>query len=181
MKAATLMIAFLVSGIVAVDAQDAKSPYAGQESRSIKSLSPDEVRGLLDGGGMGFAKTAELNGYPGPKHVIELAERLQLTPAQLTATETIFSEMRARAQAIGARIVKREQALDALFASRSVTSESLAKSVDEIGVLQGGLRAIHLEAHLAQADILTAQQTALYRELRGYGSSNATHDHAHSH
>jgi hypothetical protein len=49
------------------------SPYAGQQTRAIKALSPEDLAGLLNGEGMGMAKAAELNGYPGPVHVLELA------------------------------------------------------------------------------------------------------------
>jgi len=52
------------------------SPYVGQEQREIKSLSPDEVKDYLAGKGMGLAKAAELNHYPGPAHVLELASQL---------------------------------------------------------------------------------------------------------
>jgi hypothetical protein len=69
---------------------NSQSPYASQESREIKSLSPQEASDLLAGKGMGFAKAAELNGYPGPAHVLELAAQLQLTPEQKTRTETLF-------------------------------------------------------------------------------------------
>ena len=57
-------LAFLLLGVSSLTF--AQSPYAGQESREIKSLSPAEVDGYLAGAGMGFAKAAELNGYPGP-------------------------------------------------------------------------------------------------------------------
>ena len=39
----------------------------------IKSLSQDDQSALLAGRGMGLARPAELNGYPGPAHVLELA------------------------------------------------------------------------------------------------------------
>ena len=64
------------------DAQDHTSPYAGQQARDIKALSPDEIQGYLTGQGMGLAKAAELNGYPGPLHVLELAAELKLTEEQ---------------------------------------------------------------------------------------------------
>jgi hypothetical protein len=47
-------------------AQQSHSPYAGQEKRAVKTLSPDEeIQALLNGRGMGLAKVAELNHYPG--------------------------------------------------------------------------------------------------------------------
>jgi hypothetical protein len=49
-------------------------PYSGMQSRSNKSLSDLQVADLQSGRGMGLALAAELNGYPGPSHVLELAE-----------------------------------------------------------------------------------------------------------
>ena len=65
----------------------AASPYVGEQMRAIKSLSQQDVAEYLDGKGMGFAKAAELNGYPGPAHVLELADKLGLTPAQRSPIE----------------------------------------------------------------------------------------------
>jgi len=64
-----------------------QSPYIGQASREIKALSPQEISDYLSGKGMGLAKAAELNGYPGPAHVLELAAQLELTSEQKTKTE----------------------------------------------------------------------------------------------
>ncbi len=77
----------------------AESPYAGEEQRPIKSLSATEVASLENGDGMGFAKLAELNQYPGPKHVLELASELGLTHSQVAQTESLFTDMRRSARA----------------------------------------------------------------------------------
>ena len=60
----------------------APSPYAGEESRSIKALSAEEIQDYEAGKGMGFAKSAELNGYPGPSHVLALSRDLHLSAEQ---------------------------------------------------------------------------------------------------
>lgn len=73
----------------------ARSAYAGQADRAIEALSPERVRGLLAGGWMGLAKAAELNGLPGPKHVLDLAEPLVLTPDQIVR----YGELRGYAPA----------------------------------------------------------------------------------
>lgn len=62
--------------------QQNHSPYAGEENHNIKALSAQEVEGYLNGNGMGLSKVAELNHYPGPKHVLELSEKLELAPKQ---------------------------------------------------------------------------------------------------
>ena len=49
----------------------AQSPYAGMQTRAIKALSDQQIADLRAGRGMGMALPAELNGYPGPAHVLE--------------------------------------------------------------------------------------------------------------
>jgi len=93
---------------------------------------------------MGLAKAAELNGYPGPAHVLELAAQLDLTPEQKTKTEFLFKKMQARAIPLGKELIEEERALDRLFASRAVNSESLGQALARIGQLQGQVRQVHL-------------------------------------
>ena len=146
------------------------SPYVAEQGRDIKALSADETASLLAGKGMGFAKAAELNGYPGPAHVLELAPRLQLTQAQVAKSQLLFDGMQAKAIALGRELVDAERNLDRLFASKAADRESVDAALARIGELQAKVRGAHLEAHLAQARILTPEQTARYVELRGYGS-----------
>lgn len=49
------------------------SPYTGLQERPIKALSDQQIDDLREGRGMGLALPAELNGYPGPRHVLGLA------------------------------------------------------------------------------------------------------------
>lgn len=71
---------------VAAEQADAQmspiQPYAGLETRQIKALSGEPVAELRAGEGMGLALAAELNGYPGPRHVLDLANQLGLTDEQ---------------------------------------------------------------------------------------------------
>ena len=144
------------------------SPYMGLEQREIKALSAEQVAGYLAGDGMGFALPAELNHYPGPKHVLELAPELELADDQRVRTEEIFRAMRDEAQRLGREIVEREQQLDGLFARGDISQESLTAAVGEIAVLKGELRVAHLRAHLEMVATLTADQIALYEKHRGY-------------
>jgi Spy/CpxP family protein refolding chaperone len=158
----------LVAGLASASAQ---SSYVGQELREIKALSPQEISDYLSGKGMGLAKAAELNGYPGPAHVLELAAQLELTAEQQVKTQALFQKMQADAVALGKALVEEERALDQLFASRTVNAALLASSLARIGRLQSQLRQVHLEAHLEQTALLTPQQIAKYIQLRGYGAS----------
>jgi len=154
------------------------SPYVGQEQREIKSLSPDEVKDYLAGKGMGLAKAAELNQYPGPVHVLELASQLNLSAEQKARTQALFNDMQAKAVHFGRMLVEEERNLDTLFSSKTITPATLATSLKRIGMLQAQVRQAHLEAHLAQAGILSPAQAAKYVELRGY---NNTGHGEHSH
>jgi Spy/CpxP family protein refolding chaperone len=159
----------------------AQSPYVGQETREIKALSPQEIADYLSGTGMGLAKAAELNGYPGPAHVLELATQLALTEEQRVKTRALFQKMRADAVALGRAIVEEERVLDRLFASRTITAARLESALARIGRLQSQLRQVHLEAHLEQTALLTPQQIAKYNELRGYRASAHRGHGGHQH
>lgn len=165
--------AFIVSATVSL-AQTA-SPYAGQEQRSIKALSNKEISDLTEARGMGLAKAAELNSYPGPLHVLELASELDLTDAQRTATESLYAGMRERAQPIGMKIIEAEHDLDQAFVNGTINPIELRYKVGAIATLQGELRAVHLEVHLAQRALLTLEQISRYNMLRGYSGNRPPH------
>ena len=169
----TLLILTLAAGAFA----SSQSPYAGEESRSIKALSQEEVSAYLKGSGMGYAKAAELNGYPGPKHVLELAEELNLTEEQMAQTQALFDQMQAEASQLGAQLVENERELDALFASKSVTPESVQELADSSASIEARIRFTHLNAHLAQKALLSAHQIVRYDELRGYGKGHHSGHH----
>ena len=116
---------------------------------------------------MGLAKPAELNGYPGPKHVLDLKKELAITPAQENRVDAIGRAMLERAQAIGRRIVELEQGLDAAFKAERITDADLKQRAGEIANLQGELRTVHLQAHIVTRRVLTPEQVKKYYELRG--------------
>jgi Spy/CpxP family protein refolding chaperone len=160
----------------------ADQPYAGLEERTIRALSPERIDDLLAGRGAGYALAAELNHYPGPTHVLELADALELTPAQRTATEDILAPMQAAAQAMGRTLVDTEARLDEAFRSGTIGREELTDLTAESARLEGELRAVHLAAHLAVREVLTAEQVRRYDELRGYTPTDeapASADHQH--
>jgi hypothetical protein len=174
---------FLVFALLLLPASaGAQGPYAGWQSRSIKALSDEQVADLRAGRGIGLALTAELNGYPGPTHVLELAERLQLTDVQRARVGELYAAMRAEALPLGERLIAQERALEHLFAARTATPENLSAATHAIGVTSGALRAAHLKYHLFTLEALTGPQARLYAELRGYGSGQTpAHHHRRQH
>ena len=119
----TITVIGFAGPILAADS--AKSGYAGQESRSIKALSEEDIAALRKGEGMGMAKAAELNGYPGPLHVLALAGDLHLTQSQVSRVMAVRNSMSAAALPLGAELIEREHVLDQLFAQGQITPEKL--------------------------------------------------------
>jgi Spy/CpxP family protein refolding chaperone len=171
-----LSIALLL-GVTTAVAQE-HSPYAGFEQRSIKTLSVQQIADLKAGRGMSFALAAELNGFPGPLHVLDLADKIELTAEQRRAVEALYAAMKAEAVPIGERLIGQEAELDRLFASRSVTPASLTAATEAIGQTQAALRRAHLAYHLSTAAILTPEQARRYAELRGYAGAHPQPGHA---
>lgn len=172
----TLILALAASNAFANQAVS----YAGQEQRAIKALSADEIQSYLDGKGAGLAKAAELNHYPGPAHVLELADQLELSAQQKTRTEAIFKTMQADARRWGKALVDKEQELDRRFASTGMTPQELRSLLEQIGKLQAEVRHVHLLAHLRQKAVLSVEQVAKYDSLRGYGNGRSDSHRGHS-
>jgi hypothetical protein len=163
--AATLIVA---GGAALAQHQHGQTPYAGLQQRNVKALSDEQLADLRAGRGMGLALAAELNGYPGPVHVLELADQLQLNEVQRQRMRALTDEMKAEAIAVGDKLIARERALDQAFAQRQITADNLATMTAQISETQGELRAVHLKYHLTTAELLTPQQRHRYAELRGY-------------
>lgn len=157
------------------------SPYAGEQKREIKALSAEETSDYLAGRGMGLARAAELNGYPGPMHVLELAEPLALTAEQRVRTKMLFDSMRAQAIAAGNSLIEEERLLDAMFRDKAVDADALARTLERIAQRQAEVRRVHLAAHVAQVAILTPDQVKRYGELRGYGGAEPAPGAGHGH
>ena len=164
----TALLVVLAGSAVAQQHQHGQTPYAGFQQRGIKALGEQQISDLRAGKGMGLALAAELNGYPGPLHVLDLADRLDLTAEQRAQLKLLYEGMKAEAIAVGDRLIAHETALDRQFAERTVSPTVLASLTADIGKTQGELRAVHLKYHLTTAQLLTAEQRQRYAELRGY-------------
>jgi hypothetical protein len=147
-------------------AQQAHHAAHQADEAATSTLTAEAVRQLLEGEGMGLARAAELNGYPGPKHVLELKGPLELSEAQATKVEAVRQQMLEAARPLGRSIVEAERALDGAFKTGRMTEEDLAQRTATIARLQGQLRQAHLRAHLQTKPLVTREQLARYDELR---------------
>jgi Spy/CpxP family protein refolding chaperone len=155
------------------------SPYSDMTDRQVKALSPEKITALKSGGGAGYALAAELNGYPGPRHVLDLSEKLDLTPEQRVKTENLFAKMKAEVIPLGKNLLVLEAKLEKQFQGRQIDEKILFKATNAIGISEALLRATHLKYHLEMANLMTAHQRASYDKLRGYNLGSQRHRHGH--
>ena len=163
----TSAFAILTTSLLAQHAHK-HSPYAHTQSAEVPSLTPEEVRELRLGEGMGLARAAELNHFPGPKHLLDLASDLGLSDEQILRIEEIHRTMKSLAVSKGKEILRQELHLSHLFASGNPSAAKITNATEHLGILRGQLQAIHLLAHLESALELTGEQIDGYDRLRGY-------------
>jgi Spy/CpxP family protein refolding chaperone len=140
------------------------------QSGSAQTVVPPDREELLKGLAMGLASCAEENGYPGPQHVLDMKDDLELTHDQLMKTEALRKVIGSSAVVKGGEIVQAEEELNKLFASARMNEHELRQKIEEIGKLRADLRFIHLQAYVRMKQILTAEQLRRYSERRGHES-----------
>lgn len=187
MRAASLLLlaAVLLAGCTAAPEAPsptaASSPYAGQETREIKALSTSDIEGYRSGAGLGYAKSAELNHYPGPLHALELADALMLSDQQRADLEQVREDMLAEAVPLGERYLAAEDDIEDAFRSGQVDAATLRGLLERAADIEAQLRFVHLDAHLTTRALMTPEQVARYDELRGYSGTGGDGAHAHAH
>ncbi len=157
-----------------------RSPYAAQPDARDTGLLADEVEALTKAAGMAMALPAELNGYPGPRHLLDAASagQLELRPEQREAIQRIYDRMLGAAKAKGLEVLQAEANLATQFRHAHIDEATLRDLVDRIGRSRADLRFIHLRTHLETKPLLTAEQIARYNALRGYeAGGGASHQH----
>lgn len=148
------------------------SPYAGEQHRSIKSLSAADIADLKAGAGWGLAKSAELNGVPGPLHLLEMRDEISLSESQVTQITEVFNQMRSSAKLLGAQLIDQESMLDERFSNDIPETDELRTLLNKIGTTRTELRYVHLSAHLKMPEILSEDQIETYNRIRGYTSAD---------
>lgn len=146
------------------------TPYAGYQTREIKSLSDQDIEEIRRAGGWGLALPAELNGKPGPAHLLELKRELDLSEEQIEAIEAAYQAMRSEAIAAGERFIATEAALSTAFEADDLDESELRDLIRAAASARADLRFVHLSRHLLTPSLLTEEQIRRYNILRGYAA-----------
>jgi Spy/CpxP family protein refolding chaperone len=157
----------------------ARGPYAGLQHSEVRGLTAQQLEELRSGAGAGLSLAAELNGYPGPLHVLELAGQLGLTEAQHARVAELREGVVRDAKAGGERVIAAHAALDQAFRAGPPAAAQLEALLVDLAAAEAALRGVHLQAHLATLDVLTAEQVQRYAVLRGYGTGEKDGAPAH--
>ena len=171
MKSRTLLLTLAISIPLSISAQHnhgVQTPYAGMQNRAIKSLSDNDIKELRRGGGWGLAVAAELNGMPGPAHMLELKDQIALNLDQVAKTQALLDDMRKAAIPTGERLIAAELALENAFAKGAVEEATLRRLLAEAESARTELRFIHLSQHYKTVQFLKPEQIKRYNILRGY-------------
>lgn len=176
-----VILFMLISAVMMAHQQSVakQSVYVDKTQQPIKALSAEAIRQLRNGEGMGLALSAELNQYPGPKHVIELYEELTLSADQLQLTQELFQQMQQAAKKLGVQLIRHERQLEMLFRTGKITAQQIHEQVSLITGVQAELRSLHLITHIKQREILSVEQQHRYQQLRGYLQDSVQGDHQH--
>ena len=121
---------------------------------------------------MGISESAELNGVPGPVHLLEMKKEINLTPDQIGKIEILYQKMKKQAIPLGLKLIELERKLNSHFANGTITEKLLDDLLEQIAHVRKQLRYVHLSTHLKTPGILTAEQIDLYNTLRGYSSDD---------
>ena len=166
--AVTVVLGALVAGTSAQH-QGAHGSHAGPglaPHRQMQATLDEIDRVIAQGLGAGMAFAADQNGYPGPRHVLELKDHLRLTPAQEARITALQTAMFAAARPKSARLLDAEARLRGLFADGIADEGRVRAAVAEVERARAEVRLVHLLTHLDTRTVLTDEQRRAYHEAR---------------
>jgi Spy/CpxP family protein refolding chaperone len=152
-------------------AQHSTAPSASHHAL-VQTYEKAFEENVATGRGFGMAFAADQNGYPGPLHVLELKDQLQLTPAQEARMTALFQTMLAEARAKAARLAEAETRLRQVFAAGTADAAAVRAAVAGAAAARAEVRLVHLLTHLETRDLLTAAQRRTYHHLRWGAAKN---------
>ena len=121
---------------------------------------------VREGHGFGMAFSADRNGYPGPRHILELKTELRLTGDQETKAAALMHAMLGESRPKGARLLEAERRLERLYADGVADEANVRAAVAEVERARSELRLVHLLTHLRTRDLLSREQRDAYHKIR---------------
>src|SRR5207245_4666002 len=118
---------FLLGAVPSLPQEQLTTPYKQQAERGLRGLYEKESAELKAGAGMRLARAAELNSYPGPRHVLDAIEagKLAASSEQRERVQQVFNGMNRDAVRIGTQIHEEEQRLETGCERATMTESGL--------------------------------------------------------
>jgi Spy/CpxP family protein refolding chaperone len=142
------------------------SAHGADGHRVAQQCIEEFERVVADGRGFGLAFGADQHGYPGPLHILELKERLGLTPEQERRARALLDAMFAESRPTSARLLEAERRLADVFRAGTADEAAVRAAVADVERARTEVRLAHLLTHLKGRDLLTEAQRVLYHETR---------------
>ena len=167
-----ILVTAAVLALAAVAAAAARAQHAGHGSETaarhhrVHQAQEEFDRVIAEGRGAGLAFAADQNGYPGPIHVLEVKDRLSLTPVQEREMERLTTKMFAASRPKSAALLDAEARLRRLFADGIADEPRVRAAVAEVERARSEVRLVHLLTHLQTRQALSDEQRRRYHEMR---------------
>ena len=140
---------------------------AGQGQKAVALSCAEQFEAVVrEGYAFGMAFAADRNGYPGPRHILELKTQLGLTADQEAKVTELMHAMLAESRPKGARLLEAERRLERLYADGVADEASVRAAVAEAERARSELRLAHLLIHLRARDLLSREQRDAYRKIQ---------------
>lgn len=170
-----MLVGVVSSLLLAVPVHSPLAAPPAQAAQAAHHACLEEERQAIERGqGFGMALVADRNGFPGPRHILDMKDELKLSADQVRDVQQLFDKMHNRAVELGNELLAKEAELDRLFAQGVSGEASVRHLLTESALLRAELRWVHIFAHLEARDLLTPEQRRAYHAAR-YASGEHKH------
>jgi len=170
-----MLVGVVSSLLLAVPLYTALAAPPAQAGQAAHHACLEEERQAIERGqGFGMGLVADRNGFPGPRHILDMKDELKLSAAQVRDVEQLFDKMHSRAVELGNELLAREAELDRLFAQGVSEEAAVRRLLTESALLRAELRWVHINAHLEARELLSPEQRHAYHAAR-YASGEHQH------
>jgi hypothetical protein len=112
-------------------------------------------KNIGEGRGFSMAFVADQQGDPGPLHVLELKDRLKLTPEQEIKAQALLTAMFAESRPKSAHLLDAERRLRKLFVDGRADEASVRTAVAEVERARSEVRMVHVLCFISRPGIFS--------------------------
>jgi hypothetical protein len=127
---------------------------------------PSDREQLLKGDIADETLVADANGYPSPRIVLSLKDKIGLTLDQEKKINQLLENLSVSTSIKGREIVDEEEGLGKSFREGKINEKTLRLRLEAIGKMRADLRFVHLQIYIQMKQILSSNQWDKIKELQ---------------